>query len=122
MRLSEAIRLGAMLKPQGFGGMSSNPQSTETCAYGAASDALGRHVVPLIEWPWLESKGRCPDCHESFWPDGKEPLKYLSIISSHLNDSHIWTRERIADWVETIENQQSEATANAIIEHAMVKK
>lgn len=38
MRLSEAIRLGAMLKPQGFG---SYFRHGATCAMGAAIEAVG---------------------------------------------------------------------------------
>jgi hypothetical protein len=30
------------------------------------------------------------------------------ILIFHLNDHHHWTREQIADWVETIERAQEE--------------
>jgi len=39
MRLSDAIRLGAMLKPQAYGGFHFEGR---TCAMGAALDACGR--------------------------------------------------------------------------------
>ncbi len=38
MRLSEAIRLGAMLKPQGFNGWTDEDR---TCALAAAGEAAG---------------------------------------------------------------------------------
>jgi hypothetical protein len=41
MTLSEAIRLGAMLKPQAFGDYT---DGRGTCAWGAASEAAGRDV------------------------------------------------------------------------------
>ena len=108
MRLSEAIRLGAMLRPQGFGIFSAQFGAKATCAYGAAKDALGRDFRAVSEWPWLITEYPCPDC-------GLSGVAALSIVSLHLNDYHRWTRERIADWVETIENQQAESTAEAIM-------
>lgn len=112
MKLSEAIRLGAMMKPQCFNGMT-NPDQTESCAVGAAYDAIGLlgrlrpgldrvnikelvaeaapHWIPIIDAP-----SACPACGYG--------MKWLAI--AHINDKHRWTRERIADWVETIENAQ----------------
>jgi hypothetical protein len=31
----------------------------------------------------------------------------LGLMIMHLNDRHRWTRERIADWVETVETVNS---------------
>lgn len=99
MKLSEAIRLGAMLKPQGFGRATTGPRATATCALGAAYQASGsqhswgslcQHFPILSRLEWVE----CPECrvpHETPIP--------------HLNDDHRWTREQIADWLETIEAQ-----------------
>ena len=117
MKLSEAIRLGAMLKPQAFGIMFNNGG---TCALGAAADALGRlddidrEVVPFMSeiWPpeWnistqlggnlaaiilSKERIRCPDCTRIYHAVGS--------VVMHLNDFHCWTREAIADWVETTE-------------------
>lgn len=103
MRLSEAIRLGSLLKPQGFGGGSADMSAMKTCAYGAANEALGANVIPLHVWPWLGQPGICPSCGGG----GREML--LGIISVHLNDLHRWTREQIADWVETVEPKSPEA-------------
>lgn len=94
MRLSEAIRLGAMLKPQGFEGTGSR-QCPATCAYGAALDAISRDGFPSDIWPWIDQTlFQCPACDQ----------KHGMYIIPHLNNDHRWTRERIADWVETLES------------------
>jgi hypothetical protein len=111
MKLSEAIRLGAMLKPQGramhslFG----------TCALGAAADSLGilpavgsnngefgtAHMELLKRWPILESF--------EFDPLTGRFEMVRDVVMS-LNDKADWTREQIADWVATIEAQQEATT------------
>lgn len=138
MRLSEGIRLGAMTKPQGFGELRSTIRSwfkkTEsTCALGAAFDAAACRIVPRIlpgtpgksirggesathtvevpaEWAAvLATRVRCPACMD-FMVYG--PLD--RIIAIHLNDHHKWTRERIADWVESIERERGLWAAESI--------
>jgi hypothetical protein len=96
MRLSEAIRLGAKMGPQAFGQLR---HQRATCALGAAAQAIGmRSVLILKEWPWLATtRDKCPECMLINVP-------VLTIIP-HLNDHHLWSRERIADWVETLENK-----------------
>lgn len=102
LKLSEAIRLGAMLKPQSFGSMRSCEAVPslgdvlglriieKTCAMGAAYEA-GYRSAPYL------GVSTCPACvHVG-------PVPYLVM---HLNDSHRWTRERIADWVESVERAQ----------------
>jgi hypothetical protein len=105
MRLSEAIRLGAMLKPQGFGATVMRSRHVETsCTLRAACDALG---VDVSEYPYGEMAARypflrglpCPACGGT---DGGHTGVYVVF---HLNDVHKWTRERIADWVATVEPQ-----------------
>jgi hypothetical protein len=75
MRLSEAIRLGSMLKPQQRGGYLDRHG---TCALGAASEALGmapdlqtqagRSCVPYLTlsraYPWLDSLLEHPETHQ----------------------------------------------------------
>ena len=41
MYLFEAIKLGALLKPQGFGAGSGEWDAKATCAFGAAREATG---------------------------------------------------------------------------------
>lgn len=143
MTLSEAIRLGAMLKPQAFGvghewrvkpGVRGGLEFEEaTCAFHAALDAhpcgtkritgeestrplRGALVAPdrdgtieVIDVPghWLivlASFQTCPACPT--YIGSRRPT--FNLIA-HLNDDHRWTREAIADWVETIEAAQASA-------------
>lgn len=138
LRLSEAIRLGAMLKPQAFGvergservpgwrGWLLSERRDTTCAFFAALDArpCGIKRVPAdletdalrgarraadtngttlvldipAEWSVLYVQRSCPACHGA-------AVSVFRLIS-HLNDTHRWTREAIADWVQTIEDAQ----------------
>ncbi len=114
MRLSEAILLGSTLSVQGFndGSMTGNNR----CALGAATQALGIGSALLYseledEYPWLRSALECPDgC-------GIGPRPGISVIW-HLNDRHLWTRERIAEWVSTIEPPEESANADSTRERA----
>ena len=109
MRLSDAIRLGAMMKPQAFGHLH-DPLTKGTCALGAAHDAMG-----LLR---LTSAGYCkavPEVWEAAFdtvivgcPECRMHHRKVMILT-HLNDDHRWTRERIADWAEAIENAQEAA-------------
>lgn len=114
-RLSEAIRAGAKLHPQCFGKLfladrhpiGEQPwriggQIVATCALGAASEALGEDLLQLQEdnlhlhYPWGTDYVNCPTCTAAH----AGPV--FSIIA-HLNDFHKWTREQIADWIESID-------------------
>jgi hypothetical protein len=111
MKLSEAIRLGAMMKPQAFivGG-------DGTCALQAALDAIGMDTSRPSErtdaiWPQALSRmSACPEC--------KARATVAYIIPIHLNDRHRWTRERIADWVATVEPQEVESVTPAEVADA----
>src|SRR5262249_13585196 len=124
LRLSEAIHLGSMLNPQGFGGLRTVTDRTTfqeaTCALGGAFEAAGcdSHLevdppgarvfrasvargarVRLIDMPpdWrpvLARPANCPECRQ----DGS-----LGQIIAHLNDRHRWTRTRIAELVQSLE-------------------
>lgn len=104
LRFSEAIRLGAMLRPQCFNAMYKNNGS---CALGAAREAVGASnaasFVTCIVWPWTGTLHNCPvgcDANQ-IYPGANKSC--VTTIVVHLNDVHHWTRERIADWVESIE-------------------
>ncbi len=128
MRLSEAIRLGAMMKPQGFGEpLSLNGHAT--CGFGAAVDAIGmptrdvlegeyvtngraggfakrgcKALIIPAEWnPFLEEFHLCPSCSAV---SGNGMTRNGLQAITHLNDFHRWTRERIANWVELQELQE----------------
>jgi hypothetical protein len=106
LRLSEAIRLGAMLKPQGFGWF--NTDDGGTCAMGAAMQAAGH----IRDWPVVKkSPAACPACPLVRVSDNTHNATGAMIV--HLNDDHRWTRERIADWVATLEAQDSAPTEDA---------
>lgn len=45
-------------------------------------------------FPMLTSVTTCPVCDE---------INFVSLIIICLNDKHLWSRERIADWVQTVE-------------------
>ena len=107
MKLSDAIRLGAMLKPQGRGCLEMNGHS---CALGAALDAIG-HLghqyggqILREHWPYLET--------EVCGPLRLMGRLYRVIVD--LNDDHGWTREQIADWVATVEPHVAQPETQAV--------
>lgn len=94
MRLSDAIRLGAMLHPQCFGvsAKKDNHGTTiATCALGAAHEA-----------------------GYQFAADSASQLVYFSVAS--LNDQG-QTREHIADWLDRIERREESAAVDASDPH-----
>ncbi len=103
MKLSEAIRLGAMATEQGFGAPSI-ASNEAPCALGAARIAagLGDHCavdcysVLAYRWPVLYRMVANPVAGR---------MEYVVDAIWSLNDVHRWTREQIADWIETIEAQ-----------------
>jgi hypothetical protein len=104
MRLSSAIRIGSRLRPQAFGHLISERGSD---AFGAAAEASGCRLED-IELTWFDfyrkfpiifkNCSTCPVCSIN---------ATVGKLIAHLNDDHRWTRECIADWVETIEAQES---------------
>lgn len=107
MILSEAIRLGSMLHPQAFGklwcerrdGLFGPYIRESTCALGAAFEAVGGYEArDFTPWSLFSVSAACPQC-------GVEAT--VSNQITHLNDDHRWTRERIADFIEELEQQQN---------------
>ena len=110
MRFSEAVRLGALMHPQSFGGMRDSKGGT--CALGSALDAIGAltskaggpgamddFIRIMTIWPALGKRAAVP-C-----PAGCSLSKHFEANRTtamvwHLNDRHSWTREAIADWYE----------------------
>lgn len=92
LKLSEAIRLGAMMTEQTFGEFGDDDR---TCAIGAAQKALGLPVSakgPLNGL--LHSRQADAPCGH-----GSATWTVGSLIM-HLNDDDKWPREKIADWLE----------------------
>ena len=89
MKLSEAIRMYSLDAP---------------CALGGALQSIGTpaknqtdYSPVKVAWPWVkEPEFSCPIAK------GCSPRTPLQMIW-HLNDTHRWTRQQIADWVETVE-------------------
>jgi len=108
MKLSEAIRMSGMMKPQGFNSHSMYSVDAP-CALGGALQSVGQQGTPFNNaylivrqvWPWLNKtmeERRCPVCADSF----KHRSDLLCTIF-HLNDDHRWTRQQIADWIASVE-------------------
>jgi hypothetical protein len=114
LRLSEAIRLGAMMKPQrGILPTWGAKYGEGYCALEAAAVAVSStaNLLSIRDlWPWVLSKAKCPySCGFEFDVEG---------AVGHLNDHHRWTREQIADWVATIEAQtEQDAKAGKVEVH-----
>jgi len=101
--LSSAIRAGSALGPQAFGEW--RDDNGATCALGAAAAAeLGAEYEGGINlgefWPY-------GDTARTFCPKGCFPYSNVHVFGLvvHLNDAHKWTREQIADWLESEEEK-----------------
>ncbi len=102
MKLSEAIRAGAKLRPQCIGLFFKEGCS---CAAGAALEATG---TPYLEYN-KRSKLVAQSYHE-FYATFLSRFPGISIGEIICkNDSAGLSRESIADWVETIEQQQEKS-------------
>lgn len=109
MKLSEAIRLGGMMRPQAFG-VFYDRIIDGVCALGAALDVCGalnkdnpidgkqNHFL-AERFPIVKALHVCPQCGSKG--------HFHEMLIAHLNDTHRWTREQIADWVESIEHAQT---------------
>ncbi len=140
MKFHEAIRLGATMTKQAHGMvMDTVPltgEITATCAIGAAIHALDLHKTNVIPpsgsssdgrittmavrmpnefMPFLSKQHICPvpSCLMLPEPGGR--------MIAHLNDGHRWTREQIADWVETADPGVYEETMAHLMENADAK-
>jgi hypothetical protein len=69
------------------------------------TDSDYRAIIAMF--PILASDGvPCPVCHLIPWVDDQS----VSANISHLNDTHEWTREQVADFIETVEARQASVT------------
>lgn len=111
MELSEAIRVGAERRPRQAFRVLYDAATDATCALGAAADAIGildtsqsNAWLPGTKapkaWRWATQLATCPACGDTCWSG-----EVQSVII-HLNNTHCWTRERIADWVATLERRR----------------
>jgi len=104
LTVADAIRLGSLMRKQGYGDVYTE---TSTCAFGAALDAIGLNgsyhpgLLPVAWKALFDRPATCPEC-------GHVAQGTCGIIV-HLNDYHLWTRQEIADWVETVEARADQA-------------
>lgn len=111
MKLSEAIRLGAMSTEQAFG-MLISYDKLRACAIGAACVAVGLDVNKIDSTVnWTPVFDRFPILkHKIPSPNGPQWDISCEIIT--MNDTERKSRQEIADYVEKIENEIEER-ANA---------
>ena len=109
MYLSEAIRIGAAMKPQTFG---VERDDRGTCALGAAYDGMGTINAGQEELIALDfnlkliydHKELCPACGLNLeYREDKRKAGLICNMIPHLNDQHRWSREAIADYIEAME-------------------
>jgi len=123
MKFTDALELGATLKPQYFGGDLHSPDGKEVCALMSAIEGAGIEAIALeadaivsdgrgryqarageksypvpAEWQILLARFvSCPACEE---------FATAAEVIAHLNDAHKWDRAQIAAWIRPIEEQQ----------------
>ena len=91
LKLSEAMRIGAGIRPQGFGGVLAQLSRGTSCALHAAYEAIEGHPHPKISGAseMLEK-----------WACGFACGVIVEEVMDK-NDSEKLTREQIADWLES---------------------
>lgn len=117
IEIAQLMRDGAALRPQEYCAMFSLPDEDvlKSCAMGAMFEAyFGSHVYdPSLS---AELNKAFPALLESvpveLWPEGiaqlwqdcgKVSVPTLRILVMFMNDTAKWTREAIADWVESLQ-------------------
>lgn len=117
--LSSAIRLGATIHPQIYGNLfgwetvintlehTRTFRITGTCALGAAAVAIGKAPDSISAYqeadPYWDLQERFPMPHGAIRDCPEKECTICSpvtLIVTHLNDEHQWSREKIADWLE----------------------
>lgn len=118
MTLSDAMRLGAAMVPQAFGDsiVRNGETITAACAWAAISIGIGdARLHPnliAVRFPELLQPADCPaECGHQGYFGG---LPTLEELITHLNDDHRWTREQIADWIDTLKPENENAAKEKI--------
>lgn len=117
-KLSTLIREGAKKRPQAFGNyleMTNDlnpegvPYAYSTCAIGAAYEALTGELPDYAEFDrdlnerTLKTVNAWSACIP--YPEGTDPKggeDSVNDVVVNLNDDYRWTRERIADYLESV--------------------
>lgn len=106
MKLSEAMREGAKLRPQGFGSYF-QPVAGDffSCAIGAAYEGIVGKLDKRPDYMRSETIEH-EAAFDMFDVEVINPVRNirrnLHETIACLNDDEKWTREQIADWLETI--------------------
>ena len=104
MTLSEAIRLGAMLRPQAY---RRTLDRYGSCALGAAAEAAGARVPMSHETCLSFLRKRFHDLETAVMPPCScvfgQQTHFIARVVVHMNDKHQWNRELIAEWLATVE-------------------
>lgn len=117
MNLSEAIRQGCKSIPRKTTGKYFDAENGEymACALGAAYFTVVGLVdyrmniisdVLRAEFPILSKElefNEVPVCYQGYFKYMNGNTAGIQTIIANLNDYQDWTREQIADWVETLE-------------------
>jgi len=99
MRLGDAMRLGIMIHPrQAFNASVRYSEVVASCALSAAG--YGGYSYRGAIGDTLDRHMRCPVCN------GPQTVRFIIMC---LNDTHRWSREKIADWVDTIDETPKES-------------
>ena len=119
MKLSDAIRLGSKLTPQAWSRLKSKHGGT--CALGAALEGIEYDfdisIKDTFESYWSKLikaaeyiDGRWPEVINTvvLCPLCPEKSGFLTETITHLNDDHRVTRERIAEWIDSLTEKKEE--------------
>jgi hypothetical protein len=91
LKLSEAIRIGASYRPQGFNGVLSQIHEGTSCALHAAYEAVTGGPA--------HDEGSDTSYNLTQWAYRIFGNAATNVI--YKNDDEKWTREQIADWLES---------------------
>lgn len=101
MKLSEAIREGAKLRPMGY--VSYFPMNNKgelcSCAFGAAYEALMANT-DYVYFNKLEAMVGVDTVEAQLKSPLNDGVYSLFTVVTDMNDSHKYTREEIADYIE----------------------
>lgn len=100
--LADAIRVGIQHRPsQAFGDYFKG--RTSSCALGAAYEGIYRMPQDIAGFhpQRLDRLFECLDFSIRRCPAGCIKRIPLGALIVHLNDHHQWTREQIADWIQS---------------------
>ena len=122
MKLSDAIRLGAMLRPCKSARILTEDGS---CSLGAAIEAAGLDYGPssngyemvVHHWPWTNRRMTPEQYPQSLSQIERKTFcdnDYQAVHAISLMTIHWKSRERVADWVASIEPQEEPRPAEPL--------